>query len=313
MDHAPRLPENLEQVLLARIRDLSAPLEPKPTGSVERLRTLPDIRAVIFDVYGTLFVSGSGDISLASQVRKPQAVAEALQWAGFSGKFAEAGGDGAAWLLEAIRQTHATQRQTGLAYPEVEIRDEWATVLALLRQAYLIEGEMTPASVMRMSVEYELRVNPVWPMPGLQATLQTLQANQVVLGIVSNAQFYTLLLFPAFLGKPHDHLGFDPDLCAWSFQLREAKPSERLFRGIVERLRQQYGITPAQTVYVGNDKLNDIFPASELGLKTALFAGDQRSLRLRENDARCADLEPDLILTTLMQLPEVLRIPSKMA
>lgn len=306
MDNDQHLSKTLEQLLLGRIRDLSTPREPIPTGVSERLVGLPDIRAVVFDVYGTLFVSGSGDISLASQTRKPQVLTEALQSAGFLGKIAEAGAKGTAWLLQTIQQTHATQRQTGLAYPEVEICAIWENVLTALRQERLLEGAITPEMVLRVSVEYELRVNPVWPMPGLQATLQALQANQIVLGIVSNAQCYTLLLFPAFLGKPHDHLGFDPDLCAWSFQLREAKPSERLFRGVVDRLWQQYGITPAQTLYVGNDKLNDLFPASQGSLKTALFAGDQRSLRLRANDVRCANLEPDLIITTLSQLPEVI-------
>jgi putative hydrolase of the HAD superfamily len=113
-------------------------------------------------------------------------------------------------------------------------------------------------------------------------------------------------MFPAFLGKVHSELGFDPDLCAWSFQLLEAKPSVNLFRGIVERLQHQNGILPEETLYVGNDKLNDIWPAIQLGLKTALFAGDQRSLRLRENDPRCSDLEPDLIITKLSQLPEAI-------
>jgi putative hydrolase of the HAD superfamily len=55
---------------------------------------------------------------------------------------------------------------------------------------------------------------------------------------------------------------------------------------------------------VGNDKLNDIWPATQLGLKTALFAGDQRSLRLRENDVRCSGLEPDLVITRLSQLSD---------
>jgi putative hydrolase of the HAD superfamily len=114
-------------------------------------------------------------------------------------------------------------------------------------------------------------------------------------------------MFPAFLEKAHSEIGFDPDLCAWSFQLLEAKPSPNLFCGVVERLQHQYGISPEETIYVGNDKLNDIWPATQLGLKTALFAGDQRSLRLREDDTRCSNLEPDLIITELSQLPNLIK------
>jgi putative hydrolase of the HAD superfamily len=48
--------------------------------------------------------------------------------------------------------------------------------------------------------------------------------------------------------------------------------------------------------------LKDIWPATRLGFKTALFAGDRRSLRLREDDERCRVLQPDLVIDQLEQL-----------
>jgi putative hydrolase of the HAD superfamily len=302
----PHRDTRLSLALIERIRQLSRPLEPRPTSVSERLEILQDIRAALFDVYGTLFISGSGDISLAREMIDQQALTKALQYAGFSGNLDEAGTKGTEWLLQAIQQTHARRRQTGIAYPEVDIREEWTTVLETLAREHLIAGAIAPETVMRVSIEYEYRVNPVWPMPDLSRTLQILQAQRCVLGLVSNAQFYTLLLFPAFLGKSYIDLGFDPNVCAWSFQVREAKPSASLFQEVVKHLWHQYQITPGQILYVGNDKLNDILPAAQCGLKTALFAGDQRSLRLRETDACCADLEPDLIVTRLSQIPDVL-------
>jgi len=56
---------------------------------------------------------------------------------------------------------------------------------------------------------------------------------------------------------------------------------------------------------VGNDRLNDIAAAARLGMRTALFAGDARSLRWRRGDPRCAGVVPDLIVTHWRQLPEV--------
>jgi putative hydrolase of the HAD superfamily len=64
------------------------------------------------------------------------------------------------------------------------------------------------------------------------------------------------------------------------------------------------GLKPAASLYVGNDMLNDIYPAKQLGFQTALFAGDTRSLRLRPDDPRCANLSADLVLTELSQLIE---------
>jgi putative hydrolase of the HAD superfamily len=48
--------------------------------------------------------------------------------------------------------------------------------------------------------------------------------------------------------------------------------------------------------------LNDMLPAYAEGFQTALFAGDKRSLRLREDDPRCKNLSPDLVITDLRQL-----------
>jgi len=48
--------------------------------------------------------------------------------------------------------------------------------------------------------------------------------------------------------------------------------------------------------------LNDIQPSGELGFRTALFAGDERSLRLREGDRRVENVSPDLIITDLRVL-----------
>ncbi len=294
--------ESLQQTLIERIRQLSVPLEPQPTHLSERVIPLPKIKVVLFDIYGTLFISGTGDISIAREMSNQQALADALEFAGFSGKLEDAGQKGSARLLQAIRQTHAERRKRGIECPEVDIREEWEKVLTSLKQENLIQGELSPDSVLRVCVEYEYRVNPVWPMPDAGSVLKALREKNILLGIVSNAQFYTLLLFPAFLGKPHSELGFEPDACVWSYELSEAKPSINLFQRLVMQLQLQYGIVPEKILYVGNDMLNDIWTAAQLGLKTALFAGDQRSLRLREHDPRCSTLEPDLIITKLSQL-----------
>jgi len=47
---------------------------------------------------------------------------------------------------------------------------------------------------------------------------------------------------------------------------------------------------------------NDMGPAARLGFRTALFAGDARSLRRREGDPWCAGIVPDLVVTDLVDL-----------
>jgi putative hydrolase of the HAD superfamily len=298
--------ETLQQALIEQIRRLNFPMKPKVTRVSARLLPLAGIRVVLFDIYGTLFISGSGDIGVASKTINQHALAEALRFGGFSGNLEEAGAQGTELLLQAIQQTHEAKRRKGIQCPEVDIRDEWPIVLSALRREKLIEGEIDPDAIMRVGVDYECRVNPVWPMPDTLTPFQELHHKGMQLGIVSNAQFYTMLIFPALLGKSYSELGFLTELCAWSFERGEAKPSTKMFEGILNYLNQTSGITPSEVLYVGNDMLNDVWTASQCGLKTALFAGDQRSLRLREDDSRCADLEPDVVITTLSQLLECL-------
>ena len=64
----------------------------------------------------------------------------------------------------------------------------------------------------------------------------------------------------------------------------------------------------SQTLYVGNDMLNDVTPAKKLGYRTALFAGDARSLRRRAGHPDTAGVVPDLIVTDLRDLSACLGI-----
>ncbi len=139
-------------------------------------------------------------------------------------------------------------------------------------------------------------------MPGAMSLLDTLKRAGIMTGIISNAQFYTPLIFEALLGKNVQELGFDADLCAWSWRAGAAKPSLKMFRQVDHVLGNKYGIPHESILYAGNDMLKDIMPARSLNWKTALFAGDRRSLRLREDDPKVKDIKPWCIITKLEQL-----------
>jgi putative hydrolase of the HAD superfamily len=251
-----------------------------------------------------LLISGCGDVGPAAAEQNEQALREALSASGLPVE--QVGGEvpAAEILVESIAEAQALRRSEGIEYPEVDIIAVWRQVLAKLFPR-VSSPDVSQARLRRLALEYECRTNPVWPMPGMRATLAALQASGRRLGIVSNAQFYTPLMFHALLDETTDELGFDRRLCAWSYKVLEGKPSVRLFRQVLDELTTAHGIGPEQTLYVGNDMLKDIWPARQLGFKTALFAGDRRSLRLREDDERCQGLQPDLVIDQLSQLVEV--------
>jgi putative hydrolase of the HAD superfamily len=281
---------------IAQIRRLTAPLAPLPTGQTPCVEPMAGIRAVLFDVYGTLVISGCGDIGLTDTRAGRDHFRQALNAAGIYTDALPDGFDGAAALIEVIGQRHAGARGRGVDYPEVDILAIWDALLSSL------DIKADERRRRRVAIEYEFRSNAVWPMPGLGDVIDALVQRELVLGIVSNAQFYTPLMLAAFLGHDIEAAGFDPRCCAWSYQHGVGKPSIRVFAPALAALHHDHGIEPEQVLYIGNDLRNDIWPASQLGCRTALFAGDARSLRLREHDPGLRNIRPDRVVTTLDQI-----------
>ncbi|HEY5621510.1 MAG TPA: HAD family hydrolase [Pontiella sp.] len=290
----------LEEILIKN----SQPLLPIATGVTPKAQKLAGIRAVLFDVYGTLFISGSGDVGTATAIDTAEALTQALVVSGFQGDLERAGELGIEMLKGEILEWHRAGRETGVEFPEVEITKIWKKIIETLCQTEALKKcDVEMDQIRRLGIEYECRVNPVYPMPGCLETLRQLRETGLVLGIVSNAQFYTPLLFSSFFGLSIEALGFDPECCIWSYKELKAKPSTDLFSKAGRFLEKNHSIRLSETMYVGNDMLNDIYTASRSGCRTVLFAGDDRSLRLRENDDRCSGLKPDAVVTSLDQLP----------
>lgn len=291
---------SMTDILRDIIRKHSRPLEPVPTGVEPVLRPLPGIRAVLFDIYGTLFISGVGEIGTAGESQCSRAMQEALAACGLA--VDPPAQPDASRLREAIQQSHEASRQRGIEHPEVEIRLIWRTILdRLMRDGLISRVEVGETLLERLAVEYEVRSNPVWPMPGCRQTLEALAAGGLRLGLISNAQFFTPELFPALLEADLDELRIPPELQILSYRHGEAKPGRLLF-DLARRELARHGVQPDDTLYVGNDMLNDIFAASQCGFRTALFAGDERSLRLRRGDRQVEGVQPDLIITQLSQI-----------
>lgn len=295
----------LHDELVERIRQLVRPLEPVATDRKPRLEKLKDIRSVVFDVYGTMFISRSGDIGFKEETGDVEALRQTFDY--FDIAFEpEAPEKGIELFREAIDAWHRARKLEDIPHPEVEIREIWQAVLGKLAGRGLIEMQVTALHVARLAVEFEIRFNPPWLMPGMMETLERLRSPGLQLGIVSNSQFYTPLSLEALTDQSPEELGFDPRLLKWSYRHGIAKPSVGFYELLVEDLDRHYDIRPEQVLYIGNDMLNDIYPAALLGMHTALFSGDKRSLKLREDEPRCEDVDPDLELTFMPQLLECL-------
>jgi putative hydrolase of the HAD superfamily len=208
-----------------------------------------------------------------------------------------------------ISLSHQNSAKKGVLYPEVKIEKVWELILMMLkRHGYKPEPllQMASEDIPRcFAYTYNFLSLGRQLYPGVVETLQELRSNNIVVGILSNAQFYTpidltLLIRDQSNEKIEDYLElFDVDLTFYSYEYGFSKPNQLLFRRLFDAL-YEFNILPSQTVMVGNDLFVDIAPAKEAGMKTALFTGDEFSFFNYEEK----EIVPDIAFNEWMEFPE---------
>ncbi len=291
-----------------RFITLSKPLEPRGANAFPVLQHLDNIKVITYDFYGTLFISGVGDIGIDDGKADEDLLNKTLKNSGIKIVDNNAGSVGFETYNKVVKDHIENLKQNGIEYPEPDIRQVWKDVLSEMQQQGLIRYQDHDSVQDVVSVEFEARMNPVWPMPDAVDTLKHFKKNGITQGIISNSQFYTPVVLEALTDYSLAELGFEEKLLHWSFEENMKKPSLRFYRDFVEKLTAfDRALSPSNVLYVGNDMLKDVYPARHVGMKTALFAGDQRSLKWRNDDERCKDIQPDLVITSLSQLINCIR------
>lgn len=209
-------------------------------------------RAVIFDIYGTLLIAPAGGVK--PDFLTDPVLREILRNFGYEPPLSPS-----SELHAAVLRHHAAAK---VSFPEIDLRILWREILSLST-----DSEVTP-----LIQELEAAWHPTRAMPGAEKFIRKIARTGISLGFLSNAQCNTL---PS-LGSI-SHL-FPPELSLLSYQHGMAKPAPELFQIMTDRLAGR-NISPAETLFIGNDPLHDILPAATAGFRTALFAGHPDSLR----------------------------------
>ncbi|MDR2143036.1 MAG: hypothetical protein LBP29_01545, partial [Treponema sp.] len=127
------------------------------------------IRAFIFDLYGTLFVSGAGEIGAANEAfggPNPAVLNPAVlnpPWPNPAAPEAQALRDPALLSMKRyfhgeVTAFHKKAKAAGRAFPEVRVEEIWAGYDGPVPESW---GQAL--SVRERAVLYELAVNPVYP------------------------------------------------------------------------------------------------------------------------------------------------------
>lgn len=290
----------------------SAEMKPVPTLLKPFIRNDQSIRALAFDVYGTILVSASGDIN--ESVISVENLKAAFDAAGI--EMLNTLGDRQQVLSEildefkgSITQYHEAETTEDKPYPEINILEIWEKILSGYQSRKLIQFS-DPLCIKCFTFVFEVLSNRIYPMPGMKEVINGLAEKKLPLGIISNAQFYTPVILNYFLhgliSESEQVKPFDSDLTFFSYQHLRSKPDIYLFELLKEKYRKKFNIYADEVLFVGNDMFRDIFPARASGFKTALFAGDTKSLRLRQEKPELKKLTPDYIITDLHQILKII-------
>lgn len=286
-------------------------LQPVATSIKPNYTANNNIKACIFDIYGTLLISSSGDIDL-SDISNTYLIkafnesgVEVINSLDMSASFFE---EIIKAFDETIKKHHAASKSNGIPYPEVNIIDIWTEVLDYYQKKRFIK--LTPSfDIHRMTSVFEVLSNRIYPMPYAREVLQEINNRGIPMGVISNAQFYTPVIMNYFLSDKiidtEEIKYINPNLTVYSYKERKAKPDVSLFDKVKHNLAGM-GIEPQQAVFIGNDMLKDVYTANKAGFKTILFAGDKRSLRMRHNKPEVAGLKADYVITDLRQILEII-------
>lgn len=255
-----------------------------------KLKNIAGIKAILIDVYGAFITSPADDLLAMNEDVSIKKTIKEFGLDVSHKKLKEL-------YYEGIVQEIERKSREGIRHPEVVIENIWAKILKNINAKGVNKFKIA------YFFDWNSDRNKIYP--DAFGTLKALKQKGIRLGIVSNAQFYTPINLTLTLRKASGGRikswkeFFDPKLCTFSYKQGFSKPNKQVFA------KHKKIFKPSEMIMIGNDLLKDIGTAKKSGLKTVLFAGDAKSLRLRKGDSHVKGVRPDAVITNWKQLLKV--------
>jgi FMN phosphatase YigB (HAD superfamily) len=283
-----------------------------------RLYRLPDIRAVTWNVYGTLLAVSGGTLyfehpqKVFMDLALDKTIQEFKMWGAMTrkpGQPTEYFGP----LYEMQLHQMKGAPSGGERFPEVPVDLLWdGLIKKLLKKDYKFDtgfyGSLNEFC-RKVAYFFHASLQGVAAYAGAADALGFVKSRRLVQGLLGDGQCFTVDQLKRQLRQqsPQADLGefYDPELCVLSYSVKARPPSERPFREALGILARR-GIRPEQVLHIGSRVTADIAPARRLRMRTALFAGDKGSLEGSADQMERSQMRPDIVLTELSQVSEVI-------
>jgi FMN phosphatase YigB (HAD superfamily) len=278
---------------------------------------LPQVRAVLWNVYGTLLNISGGELwfehpqPFVMSVALDKAIQEFKMWGSMSRK----PGQPSEYLKQIYSQVLTEHRAVPGGtekYPEVVADRLWEAIIKkLLQKEYKFDagffGSLNEFS-RKVAYFFHASLQGTACYPGAAAALRHVVESGLSQGLLGDGQSFTRVQLQRGLAAQEEKISLDElldeSLVVLSCEVRGKKPSERLFRHALTALNEK-GIGPSEVLHVGSRVQQDLVPARRLGMRTALFAGDRASLQATAEQLKDPTSRPDVLLTELSQITSV--------
>lgn len=290
---------------------------PHPVNATPAVKPLPGIRAVLWDVYGTLLRVSDGRFmalpqeEVRLQIALDKTIHEFNMWNHMYRK------PGPPWqsLIGLYRNTVERQSMQAAAkgdFTEVNLVDTWrALITKLFEKEYTFDedqyGDLDEFSE-KVAYFFHSNLQATEARSGaVQAMSDALSAG-IVQGFLADGQSFTLLQTLRALAIQDDlppvHELIRPQTVIFSWEHGVRKPSRTLFSEAVHQLRST-GISPGEILHVSCRLATDLAPAKAAGMRTALLVSEKLGLEVPKELLSDPKTKPDRLLTDLSQLRNV--------
>lgn len=292
--------------------------EPDPVNATPSIQPLPGIKAVLWDVYGTLLRITEGRFLLFPQeeallqIALDKTIHEFHMWLHMYRR------PGPPWqsMIGLYKSTSDWLQMAGTSrkgdFTNVDLVDVWHKIIErLFEKEYQYDQElMGELREYSEKVAYFFHSN----LQGVEARSSAVQAMSdlcaagVLQGLLADGQSFTLVQLLRALGMqatlPPLYELFRPETLVLSSHLGIRKPSRTLFEHAVSQLRS-CGVAASEILHISCRLKTDLVPAKAVGMKTALLAAEKLGLEVETDLLKDPTTRPDRLLTDLSQVASV--------
>ena len=287
---------------------------PKVVSATPYVKRLPEIRAVLWDVYGTLLRVSDGRFTLFPsdevrlQIALDKTIHEFNMWHHMYRQ------PGPPWksmigLYKSIIERQSMQGASRGDLTEVNLVETWRNIiLRLFEKEYQFDegyyGNLDEFSE-KVAYFFHCCLQATEAREGAVQAMTDIAGNQLLQGFLSDGQSFTLVQTLGALALqgplPPLYELFRPQTIILSCDIGVRKPSRSLFTVAVDQLRT-LGVQAQEILHISCRLTTDLVPARAAGMKTALLVAERSGLEVDAAVLKDSAKKPDCLLTDLRQL-----------